>query len=144
MPTSNRYNQGFTIVELLVAMVVSLVGLLGLVQAMNYAAEMNLKNQQRDEAVQIAEDQMARFRDVPYGSAFSQLSTATAPDYGKYVYAPKSVQSRVRSGGSYTVIRTTNVTDADSRVDLGVRVRWKFKNSSTAHEVHSVRYRDAS
>jgi type IV pilus assembly protein PilV len=131
-------------VELLVAMVISIVGLLGLVQAMDYAAVQNLNNQQRDEAVQIAEDQMARFRDVPFSSSFSQLSTTTAPDYGKYVYPTKTVQSRVRSGGFYTVIRTTNVTDADSRVDLGVRVRWKFKNTSTAHEVHSVRYRDAS
>jgi type IV pilus assembly protein PilV len=140
----NRNNSGFTIVELMVATVITLVGLMGVLQAMNYAAQQNLQNQRRDEAVMIAEDWMARFRSVPFRATFSVVSTCAPPacSDGKYQYGPKIVASRLRSGGSYTVLRTTTMSAGGNSADLGVLVRWKFRNDFSTHEVHSIRYRD--
>jgi prepilin-type N-terminal cleavage/methylation domain-containing protein len=53
-----RNKKGFTLVEVLVAMVIILVLLLGLVQAAILSIESNLRNVFRDEAVRIAEQRM--------------------------------------------------------------------------------------
>ena len=49
-------SSGFTLIEVMVAMVITLVGLLGLLQSVNLATEHNIKNALRDEAVQVGED----------------------------------------------------------------------------------------
>jgi prepilin-type N-terminal cleavage/methylation domain-containing protein len=53
-----RNKEGFTLVEVLVAMVIILVLLLGLVQAALLSTESNLRNVFRDEAARIAEQRM--------------------------------------------------------------------------------------
>ena len=118
---------GFTLVEVMVAMGIALIALMGLLQALDVVSARNLQNQRRDEAVQVAEDWMNRFRTVP----FNALSTA---------YTPLRVPSRLRGGvGNYTVIRSTVMAPDNTAALLSVRVRWRFKNISTTHEVNSVR-----
>ena len=46
---------GFTLVEMLMAMLVMAVGLLGLLQSVNLAYQQGTKNRLRSEAVQLAE-----------------------------------------------------------------------------------------
>jgi prepilin-type N-terminal cleavage/methylation domain-containing protein len=48
-------DKGFTLVEMMIAMVIIMVGLLGLVQAALLTIDSNMKNLLRDEAVRISE-----------------------------------------------------------------------------------------
>lgn len=118
---------GFTLVELLAAMVIMLVGLLGLLQSVNIAMEYNLKNQMRNEVVRVAQDAMNDMRSRAFNSVSSKTTT---------------VHSSLRNiNRTYSVKRNVLFTGTSSSRKYQVDVRWKYKNVSTTHSVMSVRSR---
>lgn len=121
---------GFTLVEVMVAMMISLVGLLGLLAAVNVANEQNLRNATRNEAMQIAEDYMNQLRVNPY----TNISTSTG-------YSPQQAQSRLRGVSTkYTVLRTASVlTPTGTSVLLTVNVQWTYKNILSSQGLQTVR-----
>lgn len=130
-PISQRNESGFTLVELLVAMVIMLVGLLALLYSVQIAMEHNLKNQMRGEVVRVAEEAMSDMRSRP----FDTVSSTT-------MLVPSKLRNINRS---YTVRRTIEAipnptTTVASRRYL-VDVKWLYKNVSTTHSIVSVRSR---
>jgi len=114
----------------MMAMLITIVGLLGLLQAVNVAIEHNLKNQLRDEAVLIAEQQMGVLKAAP----FDQLPVS-----------PKTVDSRLRAGfkNFYTVSWTTTPWSAPQQpaqaMLIQVTVNWAYKGIGYSHQVTSLR-----
>lgn len=115
--------RGFTLVEVMVAMVIMLVGMLGLLQSVNLALEHNIRNQQRDEATRVAEDVMRGMRAAPFGTAFNLYTTI-----------PSSQQQANRR---FTVRRRVTAVSSSERYQ--VDVRWAYKNYSASHSIVSVR-----
>lgn len=108
----------------MVAMVIMLVGLLGLLQSVNLATEVNLKNHLRDEATRVAETIMNDMRTRPFGTVYNNFTT---------------VPSKIRnSAKGYTVRRTATSSRPDSE-EYQVDVSWNYKNYSTTHSIVSVR-----
>ena len=140
-----RYSdQGFTLIELLVSILILTVGLFALLKTVEVATVQNLQNQMRDEGIQIAEGQINHWRAIPFGAISTCQNSPSNPGCSgtpaTYRYAPLPVHSKLRGvGTTYAVNRSTIVTSDGSVVDLGVRVKWPFKNISTSHEVHTVR-----
>lgn len=114
MRISNRNSSGFTLIEVMVAIVIMMVGLLGLLQSINVAMEFNLKNHMRDEAVYVGE----RYLNELKGKGFGNISAS---------YSTLTVKSRIRGEkGSLTVDRSS--TDMGSSTKrLQVLVKWKYK-----------------
>jgi type IV pilus assembly protein PilV len=117
---SNR--DGFTLVEVLVAMVIMTVGLLGLLQSLNIAVEHNLRNYLREQAVTLGENQMNLFRNH------------TSLAFSNYTNAVVLIRGGVRH---FDVYRSSSPTSDVTR-ELQVRVVWLFKNISTQHMVKSL------
>lgn len=111
---------------------ISLVGLLGLLQAVNLATEHNLKNQLRDEAVMLAENYMGNLK----VRAFSQISGVNGTPFSS-----RMVNSQLRSGKTqYTVDRECSSTGAGGSTALmTVRVTWAYKGAQYSHAVTSIR-----
>lgn len=124
---SMQNNSGFTLVELLVAMVIMLVGLLGLLQSVNIAMEYNLKNQMRNEVVRVAQDAMNDMRSRTFDAVSSKTTTV-----------PTSLRNINRT---YTVKRSVSSAGTDVSRKYQVDVTWAYKNVSTTHSVMSVRSR---
>ena len=55
--------EGLTLIEVLVAMVITAVILLGSMAAISYSYRQNVENSIRDEAVKVAQEQMEQYRD---------------------------------------------------------------------------------
>lgn len=108
----------------MVAMVIMLIGLLGLLQSVNLATEVNLKNQLRDEATRIAESTMNGMRTSPFAAVFTPLTTA-----------PSKIRN---SQKEYVVRRSVTAMSTGSR-EYQVDVKWKYKNYSATHSILSVR-----
>ena len=122
-----RNNAGFTLVELLAAMVIMLVSLLGLLHSVNIAMEYNLKNQMRGEVTRVAQDAMNDMR----SRAFDAVSAKTTT-------VPSSLRNINRT---YTVKRSVVSAGSDVSRQYQVDVKWKYKNVSTTHSIVSVRSR---
>jgi type IV pilus assembly protein PilV len=112
-----RSNDGFTLTEVMVALVIMMVGMVGLLQAIGIALEHNLRNQLREEAVYVGEKYMNEMR----GKKFESYSAS---------YGPASYQSTRRGKGiAYTVERSvTPLSTSDNLTKLiNVTVKWTFK-----------------
>jgi len=130
--TSIRNNDGgFTLVELLVAMVIMTVGMFGVLETINVSLQHNLKNELRNEGVKVGEQYMTDLR----GKTFSKFSTA---------YAPYVMTKNVRGvNKQYVVDRKTQVLAQDAitgptSVQLTVTVKWAFRNVTSQNRVVSV------
>lgn len=124
MKILSQNNSGFTLIELMAAMVIMLVGLLGMLKSVTVALEYNLKNHQREEVVRVAEDIMNGMRTQPFAAVFTPITT---------------VSSKLRTGnGRYRVTRTVSAMSSGSK-QYQVDVRSAFKNVSTTHSIVSVR-----
>lgn len=107
----------------MVAMVIMLIGLLGLLQSVNIATEVNLKNHLRDEATRVAETIINDMRTAPFERTYNNFTT---------------VPSRVRNSAKGYRVRRTSTAMSTSN-EYQVDVRWKYKNYSAIHSIVSVR-----
>jgi len=110
----------------LVAMVIMMVGLLGLLQSINIALEHNLRNQFREQAVALGENQINLFR-----NQFRNQTSVTFPNYTRATVKIRSIDKQ------FDVYRTSSPASDVSR-ELEVRVKWSFKGIETQHVVKSL------
>jgi len=125
--TSPSASPGFTLVELLLAMLIMTVGLLGLLQTVTMAYEYSLRNQYREQALQVGEEQMNLLRRMAQDSGlkFPNSTTVTRP-IGGGVKAFRVTRERQSGGGTSF---------------LTVSVTWHFKNVSTTQRIYTLKKR---
>lgn len=125
--TSKRSEAGFSLVEIMVAIVIVLVGLLGLIQMLGMTATHNIKNQLREEAVMLGEEQMAFLLRLPKTSLDTPFDTVSSA-------------SRLRgSSKKFFITRTASEIPNSSSYQLTVKVGWTYKEASSNHEVQAMR-----
>lgn len=117
--------RGFTLIEFLVAIVILMVGLLGLLQVVNYAILHNMTGQLRQEAVMLADERMQ----LEMGKRFENVTIGVANE---------SVQ-RVVNGAerSYTMV-LTNTNPTTRTVNIDLRVTWSYKGQQYQHNISSM------
>ncbi|MFZ2949484.1 MAG: prepilin-type N-terminal cleavage/methylation domain-containing protein [Desulfuromonadaceae bacterium] len=128
MTTSSRNNYGFTLIEVMIAIVIMMVGMLGLLQSINIAMEYNLKNHLRDEAVYVGE----KYMNIQRGKVFDLLSTT----YGTR-YEPSKIRG---TGKPYSVVMSTQDLSTDARTpakQLTIEVKWTYKGVEYVNMVKS-------
>ncbi len=87
------WQQGFSLVELMIAMFIFMVVMLGMVVGITSAIQANKGNVLRDEAVRIAEDELSRLR----SERFTALGTS--PELAATAWTgPDNLTVNVRSG----------------------------------------------
>ena len=122
-PSVNLINKsGFTLIEFCVAVLIMMVGLLGLLQAVNLATEHNLATLLRNEATSLADEQMVAAKVL----AFNSLVPATS-----------YVNRKTRAGFSnYSVVRAIpSPPPSTNTKEVSVRVSWRYKGNRLNHTV---------
>lgn len=128
---------GFTLIEFCVAVVIMMVGLLGLLQAVNIATVHNLGTLIRNEALTLADERMVRAKSsVIDGITFDSLVSDTPG-------ASNLVPRNVRTGFcNYSVVLSvttagTTSTGISSKL-LNSRVTWRYKGTKNSHAISSI------
>jgi type IV pilus assembly protein PilV len=120
---------GFTLIELLVSIVILMVGLLGLLQTINFAMSTNVENFLRNEALVVASDKMNEKRSIRFSSLYS--SASNNPSLQNIKRDTRGIAK------NYSTI--TNVyARTPKTVEVEVRVSWKYKNIQKNHLVSTV------
>lgn len=119
--TSSPAEGGFTLIEVLMAMLILTVGLMGLLQSVMISYGHSLRNRLRGEAVAIAEEQL---NEMKQQAAFVASTTVRRVING--VARPYAVARRFHPLG-------------DDTEKLTVAVSWGFKNLSTTHEIYTIK-----
>lgn len=126
---------GFTLIEVMVAILIMMVGMLGLLQAINLAIEVNLRNQLREEAVYLGERVINEMR----GEGFDNILVAATPT-DTYTYATYQLPSKIRGATRlYDVSRRSAVlSTVDSKhvtKQLTVIISWSYKGVTYENRV---------
>lgn len=132
---------GFTLIEVLVAVVILTVGLLGLMQTVIYALNHNLTAQLRQEATLVADQEMTLEKAKPYANI-------TAPDFNENIddfnVLPTEVTDptdvdRLVNGvkRTFTVVKTVRSPTSQSK-NIEVTVSWVHKQNTYTHSVASI------
>ncbi len=116
---------GFTLVEFLVAILIMMVGLLGLLQTVNTSLSHNLANQLRNEAVAVADRQMS----LEMAKGFDLVSTTSMS-----TYVTRPVLTGFRN---FSVIRNGIVPPPlPYSKQVNIEVRWSYKGVPYSHQVY--------
>ncbi len=111
----NSNNSGFSLLEVMVAIVIMMVGMLGVLESINVAMAHNLRNQLRDEAVFVGE----KYINIQRSKHFDLLSTS---------YGTRFEPSKVRGAGElYSVDMKVSELSSDPVTplkQLDVTVSW--------------------
>lgn len=118
-------NSGFSLVEFLVAIVILMVGLLGLLQVINVAVDQNLGTVFRNEAVSVVDEMMMKKR----SKTFDSLSTGVRTH----------VEQRVVRGitKNYNVTERIESVTSNSK-QISVEASWTKKNTTYNHSASTV------
>ena len=122
--------EGFSLIEFLVALVILSVGLLGLLQAVNVSLNQNMGNHLRNEATVVADEALAM--ELAKGSTqvgFDAISTSTSS---------LLVNRKLQSGFvNYSVVKTGSAVTANTK-EVSVQVSWRYKSSRSLHRATSL------
>jgi len=114
--------KGLTLIEVMISLVVLLLVFLALLQTALVSIESNMTNVLRDEAVNIAEEQMNIARNTP----FNNLAGTTD-------VSPPARSIRNIVAFTYTVTRTVTELKANNIKQVDITVTWDWKDKTLAN-----------
>ena len=125
----NSNNQsGFTLIEFCVAVLIMMVGLLGLLQAVNMATLHNLGTVLRNEAISLADEQIV----------LTKTSVIDSATFTSLAGAADNNNRKTRSGFcNYSVNRTVTTASTNSK-EVAVRVSWRYKGNKLNHIISTL------
>jgi type IV pilus assembly protein PilV len=118
-------NRGFTLIEVVVAILIMMVGLLGLLAAIDLAMDMNTRDYMRDEAVRVGE----RAMNATKGTAYNSIATGSP--------TTQTISTNIRGiAKNYNV--ATTVEKLQNSKHISIVVNWTYKGQQYYHGVDSV------
>jgi prepilin-type N-terminal cleavage/methylation domain-containing protein len=140
-----KNNQGLTLIEVLVAMVVFLLVSLAMMQTALVGIDANSRNMLRDEAVTIAEMRMNEARNVPFASLISDAAD---------VPIVRNVRN-ITGGVTFNTRMVVAELDGDSNLgtddantkQINVTTTWEWRDNTVAngnaytHRISTMRKR---
>ncbi len=122
----SRNSQGFTLIEVMVAMVILMVGMLALLNTAAVVIENNITNILRDEALTVAEEQLSALQNTSFDSVASS--------------GPATVTRTFRGVQKTYTVNVTVTTPAGSpdTKKVQINVTWPYKNKTLQHSITTV------
>jgi type IV pilus assembly protein PilV len=121
--TARQNNNGFTLIEVLVASIILTISMLGILETVVFSIQQNLNNFSRNESVMIAEQRMNELRNSSFTSLASGSSTVTR-NYKNFAK-------------NFSVTWTVTSLTTNS-VAIQVVVGWIINGKAYSHSITSI------
>lgn len=132
-----RNKKGMTLVEVMIAMLLSLIIFLALMQTSLISINQNMRNILRDEAGRIAEERMSGLKNLPFDHA--DLNDDTAVGTGTTRIDATGISRTIRNFSVEFAPITTVVDDVNTTTkELRVTVAWTWRGQTFTHSVTTV------
>lgn len=149
-----RHDKGFSLVELMIAMVIFTIAMLGVLAGLNSAIYNNKSNAEHDEAINVAEEEMNRLKDEQFLSPVLNATAWAQPkdNNGNPIYSAcpasfsntsRCVAVNMRSGiTTYAVTETiTDIAVAPNGIkQITIAVGWNGKGGWAAQAPTNANY----
>jgi prepilin-type N-terminal cleavage/methylation domain-containing protein len=146
-----KTENGFSLVEVMIALCVLLLVFMGLMQSALLGIDANMRSILRDEALRIAAERMEEAKNLPFAGVVDDVPVAgedvtfTGPCAGPPIadpYYPVRVDRDFRNivGFDYGTRRTVFNYDADT-MRITITVRWEYRDTCFSHRIVSLRRR---
>ncbi len=122
-------NRGFTIIELLIVMALSTIGLLGLMSMQSVAINGNSRSRSINEALALAQDKLEQYAHTPYTSLMP--GTTVEPPAATPLLGPQGTPSPT---GIYRRIST--ITFVGATATINVQVQFQSGQDASNHSVN--------
>jgi prepilin-type N-terminal cleavage/methylation domain-containing protein len=122
-----KKDKGFTLIEVLVAIVILFISMMAVLHALGLSVEHNMKNIIMDEAIRISEQRMNELRNEPITSLASSTPLTQ-------IIIVRGIRN---TSITYTVDWIVENLSADSRA-IQVLVQWRWKNIDHQHTATSI------
>ncbi len=119
-------NRGFTLIEVMIAMIILMVGMMALLNTAAVVIQNNLANVLRDEALSVAEELMIYYKNLPFDS----LPSSSIPD----ITATRQVKGITTN---YTVSTSITSPGTDTR-KVQITVSWTYRSTLFKHRLTSI------
>jgi len=124
-----RDNRGMTLIEVLIAFALVTITAAALMKTTLLAMNVNVINEMRDEAVNVAEQRMNDLRSTPFANP---LMTATA------LVSDGTITRDIRGiTCTYTLQRQISDINANSK-EVSVKVTWPYRSQQYQHSIATV------
>ena len=130
--------KGFSLVEVMIALVILLLVSMGLFQTALLSIDSNMLNVQRDHATSINQELMAYTQTVP----FDDMNNDGAVDVSPLTL---NDEKHIQLAGDFkyiTTITITSINDDTKRIDS--TVSWTWKDRPYAQTMSTIRKRDTT
>jgi len=145
-------DSGFTLVEVMIALVITLLVFLALMQTALVGIDSSMRNILRDEAVSIAEMRVNEMGNIPFVSVVSDTGSLTGYDCpAGFSSTGVPVERNIRNIRGFDFC--TNLTcqelggdgdcatdDADNK-QVSITIGWKWKGENYTHRITTIRKR---
>jgi type IV pilus assembly protein PilV len=123
---------GFTLLEMMIAMLILMVGLLSMLTVVNLAIQTNAKNKLRELAVAVGEDQMRTLLATPIDTLRAVPYTDPGP--------ARVCKPFLGYSAGFTITRKST-PQGNSSAELEVTVNWVQKGENHQHQLNTVKTR---
>jgi len=144
--------RGFTLVEVMIALVITLLVFLALMQTALVGIDSNMRNVLRDEAVSIAEMRINQAMNIPFVSVISDsgsLSGYDCPSGFSATGVPVERNLRNIAGFDFCTNLTCQELGGDGdcatndagNKQVNITVGWRWKDENSTHRISTIRKR---
>lgn len=124
--TALHDKKGMTLIEILIAVALMAIVAVALMQSSIIVMNNNIKNELRDEAVNVAEQRMDEIRSTPFADLSSVATTTT-------------IARNLRGMINFPFYATLSTTPVNSNsAQVAVNVTWTYRGTPYNHSVSTV------
>jgi|Deesub1362A_J573_1020465.scaffolds.fasta_scaffold28121_2 prepilin-type N-terminal cleavage/methylation domain-containing protein len=133
--------EGFTLIEVLFALSIILITMLGLYKVTEMSMMTNMKNVIRDEGVKVAQEVINRIKAIPFDSitpaSSSPGSQWSTNDLNNNIGYSTVIRNFRQFSVTYTLaVTVTDYSDEIKQID--VTVTWPYKGVSYSHTISTM------